>query len=324
MAASTWQRRAISIPLVLVMTGLVWFVLLPLLLLAGFTDLVLRRRAWTSVRLALFAPLYLAIETAGLFSLGFIFIATLGHLERRHRLTYAVQRWYTGTLFRMICRLFEITTQVEGGDLAATGPAIFLVNHASIIDVLVPGVFVSGPHHMQLRYVLKRELLWVPCLDIAGHFIPNYFASRKSADTAQALERIRQLKADLGPKDGVILYPEGTRFSKSKRDKLLTQGSATEQNLARELSHLLPIKPGGIGTLLQQSPRCDVVIVGHRGLKNLTNLTDIWRGHLVHQHVSVKCWRFSHTQIPAEPHAQLDWINEQWKQLDRWLSQEQT
>ena len=38
--------------------------------------------------------------------------------------------------------------------------------------------YVSRRYHLRLRYVLKRELLWDPCLDIVGQRVPNIFVDR--------------------------------------------------------------------------------------------------------------------------------------------------
>ena len=73
-----------------------------------------------------------------------------------------------------------------------------LIRHASIVDNLLPAELVARPHGIRLRYVLKRELLADPCLDIAGRRLPNYFVRRGTGE-AQELERVRALGHGLGP-----------------------------------------------------------------------------------------------------------------------------
>ena len=58
------------------------------------------------------------------------------------------------------------------------GPVIVMIRHASILDNLLPSVFVAWPHKVRLRYLLKRELLSDPGLDIGGKRLPNYFVRR--------------------------------------------------------------------------------------------------------------------------------------------------
>ena len=62
----------------------------------------------------------------------------------------------------------------------APGPVVLMMRHASLVDTLLPTVLVLRRHRIRLRYVLKRELLWDPALDLAGNVLPNYFLDRAS------------------------------------------------------------------------------------------------------------------------------------------------
>ena len=48
---------------------------------------------------------------------------------------------------------------IKGADQVMPGPLLVFVRHASLVDVLVPGGFIANVHRLELRYVLKRELL---------------------------------------------------------------------------------------------------------------------------------------------------------------------
>ena len=117
--------------------------------------------------------------------------------------------------------IFSLKFVLQGDEQVLPGPLLVFVRHASLVDVLIPGGFIANAHHLELRYVLKRELLIEPCLDVAGHWIPNHFVDRGGSHTDTELNAVRALKDNLGPNEGVILYPEGTRFSARKRDSLL-------------------------------------------------------------------------------------------------------
>src|SRR4030095_7187674 len=82
-------------------------------------------------------------------------------------------------------------------------------------DTLLPAVFASDPHRLRLGNVMKRELLWDPCLDVVGQRTRNAFVRRGSAERDKELALLRQLAAAAGEKDGVLLFPEGTRFSRA-------------------------------------------------------------------------------------------------------------
>ena len=63
------------------------------------------------------------------------------------------------------------------GDLCsvAGGPLIVFIRHSSTIDTLIPTELITRRHGLKLRFVMKTELLADPCLDVAGHWVPNYF-----------------------------------------------------------------------------------------------------------------------------------------------------
>ena len=51
-------------------------------------------------------------------------------------------------------------------------------------------VFYAIPHQVRLRYVLKRELLLDPCLDIVGNRLPNCFVARSGADAQADIDKV--------------------------------------------------------------------------------------------------------------------------------------
>jgi hypothetical protein len=76
-----------------------------------------------------------------------------------------------------------------------------MLRHASIGDTLLASALVGRPHGIfWLRYVLKRELLWDPCLDVVGNRLPHVFVDRASdrfaaRDRACAGARARSRRA---------------------------------------------------------------------------------------------------------------------------------
>ena len=85
-------------------------------------------------------------------------------------------------------RIFGITIEVEGTDELRDGPIIVFLRHSSVADTLLPAVFIANPNGLKLRYVLKHELLWDPCLDIVGNRLPNSFVRRGSGDSYRVLD----------------------------------------------------------------------------------------------------------------------------------------
>jgi 1-acyl-sn-glycerol-3-phosphate acyltransferase len=316
-------RRAVTVPVVVLGFVLSAALLPALLVVAAVLDLARAsgRRSQASIRLLLFGVSYLGTEALGLLMLLGVWLTTLGRPGLRAARTFAVQRVYTAMHFASVKALFRLRFEVEGAELATPGPLLVFVRHASIVDTLVPAVFLANVHHARLRYVLKRELLVDPCLDVAGHWIPNHFVSRDGADTARETAAVRALKTGLAADEGVLLYPEGTRFTPEKqrraRERLVTDPVALAR--ATALRHLLPPRPGGVLALLDASPACDVLFIGHHGLEGFARIADIWRGTLVGRTVTVRFWREAAETIPAGDAARLDWVAERWQRLDDWL-----
>src|SRR5262249_15701126 len=142
--------------------------------------------------------------------------------ERANRWTQTV--WCTA-LYRAAERLFSLRTHVHGAPLpggADPPPLLIFIRHASTADTLLPVILLASRGY-RLRYVLKRELLLDPCLDIVGNRLANHFVARGGKDTEEDLRGIAALGADLGERDAVVIYPEGTRFTPGKRARILAR-----------------------------------------------------------------------------------------------------
>jgi 1-acyl-sn-glycerol-3-phosphate acyltransferase len=171
--------------------------------------------------------------------------------------------------------------------------------------------------------VLKRELLWDPCLDLVGQRLPNAFVRRGQGGSEREIERVRQLGRDLGPREGVLVYPEGTRYTPRRRQQVIARLAETAEpklvERARALQHVLPPRLGGVIALLDTAPDADVVIGAHTGFESLRTLADLWSGALVGRSIEVEFWRIPSAAIPRERADRIDWIYEQWARVDAWL-----
>ncbi len=301
--------------------------LLPLIALADSIRWLVRRRHWMGLRLYLFGVVYLAAELVGLIALGAVWLAA-GFGRFRRRLldwTFAIQQAWAGTLFAAVRMIFGLRFAVTGEEVVAPGPILLLARHASIVDNLLPSALVSKPHGIRLRYVLKRELLSDPCLDVAGNRLPNYFVDRDSHDTAAELDAIRELGGGIGPQEGVLIYPEGTRFTPAKQARALEklrQGDPLISKRAQRLRHLLPPRLGGSLALLDAASPADVVVLAHYGLDGFAQLRDIWAGGMVDTTVRVDFRRIPRSELPTEQADRITWLYDVWERVDDWIEEQ--
>lgn len=280
---------------------------------------------------------YLVCELLGLLACAGLWLARpFLRLDsgRWSALHYRLQDAWGSSLLRAAERLFDLRLEIEElGDGPAErrarldeGPYLLLLRHASSGDTLLAAALVGRPHGIRLRYVLKRELLWDPCLDVVGHRLPHVFVDRASEDSRGEIARVQALARDLSPRDGVLIYPEGTRFSEARRarvlERLAREGDAKQLEYARSLHSVLPPRPGGTLGLLEAAPAADVVLCAHTGFEGAATLAQIWKGGLLHGTIRVRLQRTPRAAIPTARSAQADWLRERWQEIDVWVARQ--
>ena len=317
-----WTRRAITIPGFAIAGGIALATLPISLPLLAAHD-ALRRNRWSGVRTLLAITHYFVGELLGIVTSGVLAVAARIAPARSADWNFQLQCWWARWLLGGTRILYGLQLRVRGESAVQRGPLLLLMRHASVIDTLLPAAIVSSRTGLQLRYVMKRELLWDPCLDIVGQRLPNAFVRRGQSGSAAEIERVRELARDLGPRDGVMLFPEGTRFTPRKRQQVLARlaESAEPKHVerGRALQHVLPPRLGGVLALLEEAPGVDVAFCVHTGFERLRTLNDLWNGELVGRTIEVEFWRVPAAQIPSERAARVDWLFDQWSRVDDWL-----
>ncbi len=311
------RRRLITIPTVVVGFVLVTALLPALVVVSLLADLLMGRLPLPITRLVGFGWWYLLAETAGLGFLAMSWLVTVGRPPARIRQAYAIQSRWAAALGGALRLLFGVRFDFEvgGADLSA-GPYVVLMRHASIVDTLLPASFIARPFGMRLRYVLKAELLADPCLDVAGNRLPNVFVRRGRAGAD--ISAVAALAEDLGPNDAVLLYPEGTRFTDAKLDRLKSSVNPKIARVASSLTHTLPPRPGGAAALAKAG--YDIVFLAHRGLEGLAGVKDLLGGALIGTRVRVETWRVAAADVDVD--RLEEWLVDQWQRVDRWVATE--
>ena len=312
------RRRAVTIA-IYAAGWLLLTVLLPVWASAGLILGFFRRRHFIVVRLLFFGWFYFGFEILALLLIGAVYLRHRSG-DARSEALYRLQAWWASLNLDMARRLLRLRIVVDGAECAIPGPSIFLVRHASILDTLLPCTYVQRPFRLRVRYVLKQELLFDPCIDIVGNALPNYFVDR-TGSRSEELAGIRALSRDLG-NDGILIFPEGTRFSPQKRAKALARLEAEGspyRAAAGALSCTLPPKPGGVLTLLDALPDVDCVFFAHSGLERFAKIDNLLDGAVVGSTVRVKLWRVPRAEIPTDDAGRLAWLFERWSEVDSFV-----
>lgn len=326
---ATWGRRAVSIPVFFCAAALLLAGSPVLFSLALSADAVRRQRLATTRALAFFC-LYFGCEVAGLFAATGIWLRCLGAPRAIFTAqNLRLQRWWTTTLRRGAFRIFSLETSVTGEEHCDRGPVIALFRHASVADTLLPMMLIGTPHAIALRWVLKVELLWDPCMDVVGSRLRNCFVSRMPETSRRDVHAVGDLMRDLGPRDGVVIYPEGTRFTAAKRRRLLEKlaESGDEDALASAASfeHVLPPRLGGALALLEANTAgADVLFCAHTGLESIATFADLWNGRVIGERVRIAVWRVPFESIPISRAERIDWLLAEWQKVDAFVAAQST
>jgi 1-acyl-sn-glycerol-3-phosphate acyltransferase len=325
---STARRRLVSIPAIF-LASVLYVALLPLLALAALVAGAVRRDRWALARAVAMIGIYLGSEAVGMVLAFVMWIASGAWLgigrERQRRWFIALQRWWTGTLFWGIRRCFSLKVEVEQWPegLGERRLLVFL-RHASILDTLLAAALIANPLRMHLLYVFKRELLWDPCLDIAGSRLGCHFASRDAGESEKEVRTLRELAAGLEHREGVIIYPEGTRFTPEKQERVLKRiGNSGDErllDLASSLDRLLPPRLGGPLALIDGAPGSDVVFIGHEGFEGVLKPRDVINGAMIGRTIRLTAWKVDAEEVPESRDGQVEWLYANWLEMDAWLA----
>jgi len=321
-----FKRRLLSVTLYLLSLSLC-LAFLPFILPISFLIEVFIGKKFPVSRGIIFIFLYFLIEAFGIFVsfylwLKFLFTHDYGLFIQDN---FGLQcKWLKFIAFSSF-KLFGIRVVIDGQDLLGSGPVLIFMRHTSVADTMIPAVFVSIPNKIILRYVLKKELLWDPSLDIVGNRLKNHFVSRNSENHTAEIEKVGLLAKDLKIGEGVIIYPEGTRFSEKKfkraLEKIRETGEANIIEKALKLKNVLPPRLGGSLELLKNNTGADIIFCSHVGLEGSASFTDFLNGKLINSTLRIKFWKVPFSEIPQDKKEQIDWFYNYWQKVDDFVEE---
>jgi len=132
-----------------------------------------------------------------------ILVISLAPFDRDGRLAYHICRFWTWA----ILKVGGIRLKVQGLEgLDPNRPYIFVANHQSYIDI--PTLMQALPG-FQLRWIAKRELLWIPVFGWAMWSSKHVIVDRQNLSKAKA--SLRKAKEKIHRGISMVIFPEGTR-----------------------------------------------------------------------------------------------------------------
>jgi 1-acyl-sn-glycerol-3-phosphate acyltransferase len=316
------------VPSTLVVTAIA-VALLPVTLTVGaIVDAAIGPRwRWRRCRVVLLVTGLLVIEAVGTIRAGTQWIrsgfgtrvAGTPSQERHH----ALERWWTGCHRALLRRVAGMRLEIEGEELLVSGPLIAVGRHTSHADAALPAWVLARDHGFRLRYVLKDDLQWSPCMDIVGNRLPNHFVDRDPQDPAAELAAVRDLVADMAPNEAAVIFPEGTFPTEQRRRRAVERIRAQDPDRAarvEDLAVLLPPRPGGTLAILEGAPDADVLLIAHVGFERLSSVGEIVRGLPFTEPCTVKLWRIPRREVPLDPDGRRRWLDDVWHDLDAWVA----
>ena len=316
------KRRLISMPgliigaVILTVAIPVW---LPLVLVIDACRLKWR---FPLARLLSFAVCWAWLETAGVLCSAAYWLTGQSKNLPKH---YALQRWWADRLLRALKTTCGFSVEVENIDALKPGPVLMFARHASLADSLVSAYVVTTLAQMNPRYVLKRELLADPCLDVVGQRLPNHFLDRHATDSTPELQALEALVTNIDASTVGIIFPEGTRANQKKRDRALEKIAAIDPVRAdrlHDMKHLLPPRPAGAAAMLRGSPNANVVFAWHVGFEGLDTFGGILRAISSRmQPIRFHLRRVERSLIPnnslIDTNELTKWLDDEWMRMDR-------
>jgi len=321
-------RRMVVAPAVVALTVLMWVTLPGWLLVAAALAPVLPGR-WRALRVLWLVLLYATFETLLLAVLLGLWLAS--GFGWRIRSPYFAGIHYDlvqGTLivfFREARRVLALRIRTDGPHppRVPDGPVLVMCRHAGPGDSFVLMYALLHWYHREPRVVLKNTLAWDPAIDVILNRVPARFISPNPAAGEDLESQIASLASGLDHNDAFVIFPEGGNFTVARRDRAIDRlrrlGLEKMAVRAEEMVHVLAPRPGGVLAALEAAPDADVLMVAHTGLDHLLTVGDVWRELPMDKQITMRWWRVSREEIPADRDERIEWLFRWWEQIDDWI-----
>ena len=192
------------------------------------------------------------------------------------------------------------------GDIGIHPSPIVISNHQSWFDIPIIHHVITDTGPI-IKFLIKRQLVWVPIIGwlcwILG--FPRLYRGQGHRAREKDYETIRKFSERATTHPGaVLIYPEGTRFTETKREK---------QN--SPYKHLLKPRMGGLRILKEAAnPDTPIIDVTIKYVGGNNNFWEGMHGATKDVDVIVKVYRL------RDIHDLRKWLNERWREKEKIIS----
>lgn len=215
----------------------------------------------------------------------------------------------------------EVEGEIDWGDDGE--PLVVLARHAGPADSLAMAWLLAGHARRVPRIVLADALLWAPGVAIVLRRLASCFVPSHSGAGDDRARGVAELAASLGPRDALLIFPEGRNWTPARHEALVRslreKGEVDRAEQAARWPHVLPPRPNGVVTILEEQTRCDVMVAAHTGLELLGSPRAVWRSIPFENRLLVRTWTWERADIPDDPEGARLWLDEQWGEVDAWV-----
>jgi len=320
--------RRVLLPLVVVIEiGLGTCLIAICVLAALVAPLTPRRRV---LRLTSFGALYVAVDLAAVAACAGLSIRRAvqpGFEATWEDAHYRLLRWALGVALGGAKRAFEFRVDFEEPSDAAAlytdDPVLVLARHAGPGDSFVIVHKLLADYKRRPKIVLKRTLAFDPALDLLLSRLSCCFLPSRSGSGEDLAEELRGLSERLGPRDALLIFPEGGNWTPKRRGraiaKLRRRGKQRAVATAMQTPDLMPPRPGGVLACLDSRPDAKVVVFAHTGLEELISVSSVWRSLPLRRSMRLSWWSTPRHDVPLGDE-RVAWLQDEWVRLEAWIS----
>ncbi|TKR59516.1 hypothetical protein L596_029176 [Steinernema carpocapsae] len=230
----------------------------------------------------------------------------------------------------------EISLYGDIGELRKRQESVLVVsNHQSDVDWVVTVMLAArqspeGGEQM-FRVMVKNAIHFVP---LFGWYIYQHgciYVRRFGKFKREPVERQLHYLSNMGEPYWLLIFPEGTRFTKKRPDAIAKSSNICNKVGIPEFKNVLIPKAGGFSLALDgltNDGNLDAiydVTIGYGQTRQEgrhgrpPNMFEFVCGNPQFQNIHVHVRRFAVSEIPSDPEERKKWLTERYQEKDRML-----